>query len=133
MCNDCLSQSLKNKIKSSICCFCIPPDQLAALEYHQPRKPYRWLKSQSKEFQKPKDRRRRGLFGRICNAAKKSRKKHHNSTDFSYDPMSYALNFEDESSREDEPFVRFSSRLPISPEKIGKMPSEIIACVYIKG
>ncbi|KAE8654550.1 hypothetical protein F3Y22_tig00117048pilonHSYRG00704 [Hibiscus syriacus] len=44
--------------------------------------------------------------------------KHYGSSDFSYDPLSYALNFEDESSRADEfPFVNFSSRLPATPDR----------------
>ncbi|KAM6543991.1 hypothetical protein CsatB_008438 [Cannabis sativa] len=42
---------------------------------------------------------------------------HHQSSDFSYDLSSYALNFEDDSSRDDDEFhLRdFSSRLPASP------------------
>ncbi|KAK8610188.1 hypothetical protein V6N13_081355 [Hibiscus sabdariffa] len=44
--------------------------------------------------------------------------KHYGSSDFSYDPMSYALNFEDESSRADEfPSLNFSSRLPATPDR----------------
>lgn len=37
------------------------------------------------------------------------------SADFSYDPSSYALNFENESPEEDFPFRDFNSRLPSSP------------------
>ncbi|KAJ0030428.1 hypothetical protein Pint_12465 [Pistacia integerrima] len=131
MYNDCASLSLKNKIKSSICCFRIPPDQLESLEYHQPRtprsprSPYAWLKSQSLELLEPKDW-RRGLFGRVCTTAKS--RKPYNSADFSYDPMSYSLNFEDDRTRDDEPVYSFSSRLPTSPER-SSMPREIIAYV----
>lgn len=46
-----------------------------------------------------------------------------NAVEFKYDPLSYALNFEDDRSREEEreAFLLglrdFSSRLPLSPER----------------
>ncbi|XP_076892893.1 uncharacterized protein LOC143544752 [Bidens hawaiensis] len=34
------------------------------------------------------------------------------SADFSYDPLSYALNFEEDAGEEDDPVMGFASRLP---------------------
>ncbi|KAI6681432.1 hypothetical protein NL676_035313 [Syzygium grande] len=48
-------------------------------------------------------------------------------------PMSYALNFEDDRSRESDeefPARNFSARLPVSPDRLlpTKMPREVLAC-----
>ncbi|KAK1434670.1 hypothetical protein QVD17_00419 [Tagetes erecta] len=54
------------------------------------------------------------VLGRIKN----HRRRRRSSTDFRYDPLSYALNFEDDSSGNVEnnaPVNSFSSRLPSSP------------------
>ncbi|KAK3437137.1 hypothetical protein EUGRSUZ_C01701 [Eucalyptus grandis] len=43
------------------------------------------------------------------------------SSEFGYDPMSYALNFEDDRSRESDeefPARNFSARLPLSPDRL---------------
>ncbi|KAL4319843.1 hypothetical protein GQ457_18G003010 [Hibiscus cannabinus] len=63
--------------------------------------------------------------------------KHYGSSDFSYDPMSYALNFEDEASRADElPSLNFSSRLPATPDRspdikhLGETPVPVRREVY---
>ncbi|KAK9032191.1 hypothetical protein V6N11_056469 [Hibiscus sabdariffa] len=65
--------------------------------------------------------------------------KHYGSSDFSYDPMSYALNFEDEASRADElPSLNFSSRLPATPDRspdikhLGETPVPIRREVAVK-
>ncbi|KAK1550415.1 hypothetical protein Q3G72_018686 [Acer saccharum] len=58
---------------------------------------------------------RRGLR-RVC-AGKRSRTRR-----WRYDPLSYALNFEENVSREDEFPVSFSSRLPLSPERSSGSP-----------
>ncbi|KAL3745481.1 hypothetical protein ACJRO7_014567 [Eucalyptus globulus] len=55
------------------------------------------------------------------------------SLEFGYDPMSYALNFEDDLSREsDEEFSmrNFSVRLPVSPDRLvpARLPREVVAC-----
>ncbi|EXB80750.1 hypothetical protein L484_008530 [Morus notabilis] len=79
-----------------------------------PRSPYAWLKLTAHELPEIRDR-CRNLISRLG----RSRRNHHqrNSSDFSYDLSSYALNFEDEYSRDDEsfPLRNFSSRLPVSP------------------
>ncbi|KAK3437139.1 hypothetical protein EUGRSUZ_C01699 [Eucalyptus grandis] len=55
------------------------------------------------------------------------------SSEFGYDPMSYALNFEDDRSWEsDEEFSmrNFSARLPVSPDRLmpSRLPREVVAC-----
>ncbi|KAA3458048.1 histidine-rich glycoprotein-like [Gossypium australe] len=101
-------------MRSSICCFCstVPHtedvDEFEQLEEVKssrstPRSPY---------LIKEKCRNLMAWIG-------KGGHKHYASSDFSYDPMSYALNFEDESSRADElPFVNFSSRLRSTPDRL---------------
>ncbi|KAF3651000.1 hypothetical protein FXO38_16847 [Capsicum annuum] len=53
------------------------------------------------------------------------RQRRHVSADFSYDPLSYAMNFEDDETSfddyEDFPARNFSARLPMSPPSKGKM------------
>lgn len=114
---NCISTSprerLKEKMRSSICCFCSTVrdtedvDEFEQLEEVKssrstPRSPY---------LIKEKCRILMAWIG-------KGGHKHYASSDFSYDPMSYALNFEDESSRADElPFVNFSSRLRSTPDR----------------
>ncbi|TXG62226.1 hypothetical protein EZV62_013589 [Acer yangbiense] len=119
------SSSLKHIIKSSICCFRSPPHELD-YDYHryrhEPRTPRSpaclCRKTQSHESLEVKDGRCRGLFSRI---SARNRKRPY-SADFRYDPLSYALNFEENVSREDEFPVSFSSRLPLSPERSSKSP-----------
>ncbi|XWS72713.1 hypothetical protein CRYUN_Cryun02cG0064200 [Craigia yunnanensis] len=102
-------ERVKEKMKSSICCFrstphiegAVPLEQFEEVKSRTPRSPY--IKEKCKN-----------LIARIG----KGGRKHYNSSDFSYDPMSYALNFEDESSRADElPIINFTSRLPATPER----------------
>ena len=51
-------------------------------------------------------------------SAKNGKNHRSNSVEFKYDPLSYALNFEDDDSHLDEyPLRNFSSRLPTSPKK----------------
>ncbi|KAK3437146.1 hypothetical protein EUGRSUZ_C01690, partial [Eucalyptus grandis] len=55
------------------------------------------------------------------------------SSEFGYDPMNYALNFDDDLSREsDEEFSmrNFSARLPVSPDRLmpARLPREVVAC-----
>ncbi|KAF8034756.1 hypothetical protein BT93_C0922 [Corymbia citriodora subsp. variegata] len=48
------------------------------------------------------------------------------SSEFGYDPMSYALNFEDDRSRESDeefPARNFSARLPVSPDRLSPRES----------
>ena len=121
------------KIKTSLCCF------NSSVHDHQPLKsedkprspksPYTWLKSTANEL--PEIRYRcKNLISRIG----RSRKNHHlrwHSADFSYDPLSYALNFEDD-TRVDECPLNFADRLapspsPSTPSKCERLQREIVA------
>lgn len=54
------------------------------------------------------------------------RQRHHVSADFSYDPLSYAMNFEDDETSLDDyeefPARNFAARLPLSPPSKDKIP-----------
>ncbi|MCD7471442.1 hypothetical protein HAX54_011890 [Datura stramonium] len=54
------------------------------------------------------------------------RQRRHVSADFSYDPLSYAMNFEDNETSFDDyeefPARNFAERLPLSPPSKGKIP-----------
>ncbi|KAK7383480.1 hypothetical protein VNO78_29159 [Psophocarpus tetragonolobus] len=126
-------QSLKEKIRSSMCCFTGTVHD--SLEHngegfynklHIPRTPISpagstsssWFKLRSPlghDFstndQAPRVRGRslKSRMGRKLLPHRQSQ-----SADFSYDPSSYALNFENDSP-EEIPFRNFSSRLPPSP------------------
>lgn len=58
------------------------------------------------------------------------RHRRHVSAEFSYDPLSYAMNFEDDETSfddyEDFPARNFAARLPLSPPSKGKMPKSNI-------
>ncbi|KAL4303323.1 hypothetical protein GQ457_10G002800 [Hibiscus cannabinus] len=107
-------ESLLEKVKSSMCCFRLAAAQIEdGAGFH----PLEEAKSSRTPYIREKCRNLTAWIGKGGGHLK-----HHGSSDFSYDPMSYALNFEDESSRADEvPFVSFSSRLPATPER----PAEI--------
>ncbi|KAE9588996.1 hypothetical protein Lal_00012680 [Lupinus albus] len=118
--------SIKDKLKYSICCFSgtLTHEALEHGEFFYnklniPRTPTTpnssssWFKKSStnNEFggDPPKVRGRslKSRMGRRYHRASQS-------ADFSYDPSSYALNFENESPQE-FPVRNFSARLPISP------------------
>ncbi|CAA0841968.1 Unknown protein [Striga hermonthica] len=77
-----------------------------------------WFKPKSGDLPEAKGRPsagRRGFF-----SSRAARHRRHSSADFSYDPLSYALNFDDDNtgsspSDSDWPAVSFSARLPLSP------------------
>ncbi|XP_030467283.1 uncharacterized protein LOC115686201 [Syzygium oleosum] len=96
------------------------------------RPPCSWLRSTAQELPLPDIRHRcRRLIARIgrCwwgqgHVA--------GALEFGYDPMSYALNFEDDQSRDSDeefPARNFSGRLPVSPDLMlpAKMPREVVA------
>ncbi|XP_020235648.1 uncharacterized protein LOC109815348 [Cajanus cajan] len=124
--------SLREKLKSSICCFTghEPLEQGEGLysKFRIPRTPISpsgstssssWFKlrsptAASTEFA-PRVR-GRSLKSRM---GRKFLHRQSQSADFSYDPSSYALNFENESPHDHElPFRNFSSRLPASPPPV---------------
>lgn len=120
------------KIRSSICfscCFRADAD----VDPHEPRKSSTatssssslmqtsttWIRSKAQEI--PDMRGKCGRFVSVIGKNGKSRR--HNSMDFSYDPFSYALNFDEGLDFNDESgfppseyrYKSFSSRLPASP------------------
>ncbi|KAH7524587.1 uncharacterized protein LOC107421138 [Ziziphus jujuba] len=117
------SSSLKDKLfKSSMClsgCFSTTvhhevlenEEKIRTPKSSSPSSSYSsWLKSTAHDLPEIRDR-CRNLISRIGKG-----RRHYNSGEFSYDPSSYALNFEDESRYNDEfPLRDFSSRLPASP------------------
>ena len=133
--------SLREKLKSSMCCFTgmVHHDPLDhgcnynKLDINTPRTPrspttpvspsgtLSWLKKSplSSEYGQGEPPRVRGrsLRDRIRRHHHHHHHHHHRtsqSADFSYDPSSYALNFENEGP-EEYPLRNFSSRLPASP------------------
>lgn len=126
-------KSLKEKLKSSLCCFSgtVHSDPLERGEggffYDKLRIPktpispqgstsstwFKIMSPTSTNFGDPHPR----VRGRSLKSRMGRKLLHHRqsqSADFSYDPSSYALNFEDDSP-EEIPFRNFSSRLPPSP------------------
>ncbi|KAF5183195.1 hypothetical protein FRX31_027218 [Thalictrum thalictroides] len=103
--------SFKHKLRYSLCC-CFPLD-----DYERPnnnKSSVITTSSSSSSLSQFKE-----LFSRIGKAASR-RGRRSNSADFKYDPLSYALNF-DQGSQEfyynddDFPLRNFASRLPASP------------------
>ncbi|GLU06383.1 hypothetical protein SLE2022_234230 [Rubroshorea leprosula] len=87
---------------------------LDELKLRMPQSLYTWLKLTAHELE-IKDK-CKNLIGRI---GKQGGHRQHGSSDFNNDPLSYALNFEDEASWANEmPVISFSSRLRASPERI---------------
>ncbi|XP_030467284.1 uncharacterized protein LOC115686203 [Syzygium oleosum] len=95
------------------------------------RLPCSWLRSTAEELPLPEIRHKcRSLIAQIGRCRRQG---HVAASEFGYDPMSYALNFEDDRSRESDeefPARNFSARLPVSPDRLpmAKMPREVAAC-----
>ncbi|KAK7260917.1 hypothetical protein RIF29_27217 [Crotalaria pallida] len=125
--------SIRDKLKYSICCFsgtihndALEHGELCYNKLHIPRTPTTPSSpSSSSWFKKSTTTTNPSEFcgdatPRVRGRSLRSRmgRRHHQratqSADFSYDPSSYALNFENESP-EEFPFRNFSSRLPASP------------------
>ncbi|XP_057968339.1 uncharacterized protein LOC131157900 [Malania oleifera] len=129
------SSSLKHKLKSSLCLSCCfrsarretldsPSDERPRLI----RASSSWLRSRAQDLPEIRDK-CRNIMSRIG----RSRRQSH---DFRYDPLSYALNFDEgfEESYDDEfPLRNFSARLPAAKPPPGSaasptVPREIAAC-----
>ena len=129
--------SLRHKLKSSICCFSgtihahphgfedygdSSYDKLNPLRTPRtPISPATWLKRSAIELGDS----HRGGRGR--HFMSRMGLKHHRlsqSADFTYDPSSYALNFDDDSraGNDEFPFRGFASRLPASPPLPSQKP-----------
>ncbi|XP_050218718.1 uncharacterized protein LOC126669316 [Mercurialis annua] len=122
------SPSLKNKLKSSVCCFASQH-----LQHHETlgdggaddgvrrmTSPYAWLKSTAQEFEIRE--KCRSLIGR-----RGKNRRRHNSGDFRYDAASYSLNFEDDINREEDDYMcfnNFTARLPATPDRIFRQEVE---------
>ncbi|XP_021769510.1 uncharacterized protein LOC110733732 [Chenopodium quinoa] len=110
------SLSLKQKIKLFVCATCCDAeeDDIAVQKslQHSEKKPNTlssWLKSELP------------VIKEVCSHVFSGKNRRSNSTEFRYDPLSYALNFEDDDSHLDEfPLRDFCSRLPPSPVKANK-------------
>lgn len=120
--------SFKQKLKNSLCFSCCfphhhrnntttPTTKLYSLDYRPPPPPSSdenpsliWIKN---DFPDIKDK-CRTIFNFIGNG-NGNRHKRHSSAEFRYDPLSYALNFEDGYEDDEAPLRNFSSRLPPPP------------------
>ncbi|KNA24836.1 hypothetical protein SOVF_011990 [Spinacia oleracea] len=109
-----LSLVQKMKFICASCCDTEDNDDVAvqkSLQHSEKRRHTlaAWLKSELPVVKEVCSHVFAGKFGRNRRAS---------STEFKYDPLSYALNFEDDVSHLDEfPLRNFSSRLPPSPIK----------------
>ncbi|CAI8605892.1 unnamed protein product [Vicia faba] len=143
--------SIRNKLKNTICCFTgnihhhdssweegegfydklrIPKTPISPVGSSS--SPSSWFKksppSNGSDITRIRGRSLRTLVGR-----KHIHHRQSHSAEFSYDPSSYALNFENESDQNDSPIKDFSSRLPHSPPSSSsttnysdKLPKEIV-------
>ncbi|KAM7477204.1 hypothetical protein LguiB_024447 [Lonicera macranthoides] len=73
-----------------------------------------WIKTRDHDFPEIKDK-CLNVFNRICNHHHHHHHRRYSSENFKYDPLSYALNFENGSYDDEARFRNFSSRLPASP------------------
>ncbi|XP_076924811.1 uncharacterized protein LOC143587395 [Bidens hawaiensis] len=123
--------SLKDKIKHFFClacCFTTSRREALRSDSSSPpsatkRPPFligassQWIKSRA-SVDLPEIRHKcRSLFTRIGNGngGPINHRRRRSSADFSYDPLSYALNFEEDAGEEDDPVMGFASRLPPTP------------------
>ncbi|KAF8115846.1 hypothetical protein N665_0025s0291 [Sinapis alba] len=139
MYNECTSpssarSSRSHRMRSPICCLgganaVVEPE--AMIGSRTPKSPYEWLKSTAQELEiRDRCRRVKTRIKVTCrnnnnnnNCAYNCVHHHHQRqqsqsypVDFSYDPLSYALNFEDDvRAYEDVSFPNFTARLPASP------------------
>ena len=117
--------SLRQKLKSTICFSCCfsRHDVLESTSSSSSSKPRlarsssstaTWLKSTGRDFPEIKEK-CRNLISRIGRNHNHHRR---NSADFKYDPLSYALNFDEGFDCDEDvelPLRNFSARLPASP------------------
>ncbi|XP_060170319.1 uncharacterized protein LOC132601233 [Lycium barbarum] len=102
--------SLKQKLKNTLCfSCCFPHNQHPPPPSSSDEKPSLvWIKPNIKD-------KCRTISNFISNGNGNRYKRHSSSAEFRYDPLSYALNFEDGYGDEETAFRNFSSRLPHSP------------------
>lgn len=119
--------SLKHKIKSTICfscCFSRREVLVSSPKQRLFRSSSAWQKSSTRDLPDIKEK-CRNLISRI------GRHRKNNSADFRYDPLSYALNFDegfDDAGDVEFPLRNFSARLPASPPPASVVQRPIVAC-----
>ncbi|XP_027333583.1 uncharacterized protein LOC113848320 [Abrus precatorius] len=102
--------SLKNRLRSSLCLSCCFPHHRVRPRFVRSASLH--SKSRSTDFPFPH------LKDKCCNFISRiGRHRRRHSADFHYDPLSYALNFEDDAGDEKsvDDLRSFSARLPASP------------------
>ncbi|EOA22858.1 hypothetical protein CARUB_v10003586mg [Capsella rubella] len=130
------TRGTNHRMRSPICCLganaVVEPETMMIGGQRTPRSPYEWLKSTAQELElRDRCRRVKSRIKVTCrnnscayNCVHQHHHHHHQRHqsqsypgDFSYDPLSYALNFEDDVrvSDEDGSFPNFTARLPQSP------------------
>ncbi|CAH8281817.1 unnamed protein product [Eruca vesicaria subsp. sativa] len=134
MYNECTSPSSArstrtHRMRSPICCLgaanAVVEPEAMIIGQRTPKSPYEWLKSTAQELE-IRDRCRRVKSRIKVTCRNNNCAYHHNHhqrhqsqsypVDFSYDALSYALNFEDDvRAYEDVSFPSFTARLPASP------------------
>ncbi|KAL0330575.1 UNVERIFIED_CONTAM: hypothetical protein Sradi_5044200 [Sesamum radiatum] len=113
----------KSPVGSIACCFSSTPhhrrrssfdatfSSSTSIPHPSPRiSPSTWIKSMTTDSDIIKGRCRNFI-------SRMTRHRRHSSADFSYDPLSYSLNFHDDAPSSDDEFraMIFASRLPTSP------------------
>ncbi|XP_024961302.1 uncharacterized protein LOC112501805 [Cynara cardunculus var. scolymus] len=134
--------SLKDKIKQSLCFSCCFPtnhrqnlhSESTSSGSDNSKRPLflvgassQWIRSRATLDLPEIKHKCRNIFGQIgCSNGKQNHRRRRSSADFRYDPLSYALNFEEDSGmnlEEDTPLKDFSARLPLSPPRSSTVPS----------
>ncbi|CAH8357388.1 unnamed protein product [Eruca vesicaria subsp. sativa] len=140
MYNECTSPSSArstrgHRMRTPICCLganaVVEPEAMIIGHQRTPKSPYEWLKSTAHELEiRDRCRRVKTRIKVTCrnNNCVYHHQRHHSQGspgDFSYDALSYALNFEDDvRADEDGSFPSFTARLPASP--VGKTRSKTV-------
>ncbi|KAJ0749639.1 hypothetical protein HanLR1_Chr05g0172361 [Helianthus annuus] len=120
--------SFKDKIKQFFCfacCFTTNRRESESAGDNSKRSMFligsssQWIKSRASVDLPEIKYKCRNLLSRIgnSNGVQQYHRRRRSSTDYSYDPLSYALNFEEESFQDDAPLNNFVSRLPSSPPR----------------
>ncbi|KAB2080254.1 hypothetical protein ERO13_A05G056900v2 [Gossypium hirsutum] len=106
-------ERIKEKMKSSISCFGWTPYIEISVAMGQ-------IEEEVKKSRTPRTPHIKEKCKSFISRIGKGGRKQYNSSDFSYDPLSYALNFEDETHLADKlqnNIMNFTSRLPPTPDR----------------
>ncbi|KAL0394306.1 UNVERIFIED_CONTAM: hypothetical protein Slati_4396800 [Sesamum latifolium] len=123
----------KSSVPTIACCFSSTPHHRRrssfdatfsssnSIPHPSPRiSPSTWIKSMTTDSDIIKGRCRNFI-------SRMTRHRRHSSADFSYDPLSYSLNFHDDAPSSHDEFraMNFASRLPTSPPTSRRIPKTI--------